>query len=617
MTMRSNLQAVHREGDAAPWQRWERWAIMAVALACLAPAARWGLPDRARVELLTLGHALTEQERSRLVAVRQAKNEEREAWRMDNAAKAAQDKHVGIFRNDYGGDLILSPDQKLFALGSYLLDGSAHDEAQTYHALASMRPSRLDLNPHMYIYGGTYLYPLGAILMAMKAVGAIHVADAAFGLDRPESIARLYLAGRWMNIVAFLGVLWLVGRMAGRAGGRLTAALAMTAWACSTLAIDQALISKPHLYAAFWALLAVEILASREGKPSPRRLAAAGAAAGWAMGASLVSGLIFAPLAALAWRGGPSDHDDGKAGMTARKEAFAPAARRWIVSLAILGGAMALTFAAANPYVFLRFNEFRATFQGHGDSGFDVLSLSKLAGFCVELFARDHGFPVSLVGGAALAWAAWRGQGWQRRLAMGVLLMIVVGGSTVAIARIALFIGPFICIYGGLALGRFWNFAHGRKKTGFSARSAWAAVALAALFAPAIFMAGLSYRDAIFDEAWLAPARAWATSARLGPGTSIGIYGSGQPHPTTLPPFPFLDARVLNMNKWTPGAPEPDFVLVAPEDAPKWNACPLIDHYHEAANWGERPSDAWLRELRFPSQAQACARVYARGGRGR
>ncbi len=572
--------------------RWEQALILLAALVGLTLGADWGLPDARRVEILLHGHPLSGSDKALLASARQAKSQEREAWHSEIVRKIQAGQATPVYRNEYEGDAVLTEEQRFFALGSFAINGSAHDEGQTYHALASMHPGRLDLDPHMYIYGGSYLYPLGATLFAMKAAGALRITrDYGEYLDFPRHIARMYLAGRAFNIVASLGILLLLARLGDRLGGRLCASAAMLAWLCATQAIDQTLVSKPHVYAAFWSLLSVSLLLRNPSAPSWKTVCLGGICAGWAMGASLVAFLIAIPVASLLY--------DRRA------------AKQSLQKLAVFCALMACVYLATNPYVLIRFGEFRLTLRGHGAAegyGYGIVSLRKLQEFCLALFTRDYFFPASAAGLMALIGVAARGSGWPRRLALGTLLMIVAGGVSMAVPRIALFMGPPLCLFTGYALSRIWAVAAG---TSAPMRLA-ASVALVSLILPGVFFAALSYRDVACDEAWYAPARAWLREAHIDGRTTFGIFGSGQPHPANIPPFPFAQGRLVNLVKYRGRDIQPDYVILSPEELDQWDRHPLRADYRLVANLGDRRSYQWFERWRVPSQARIAALVFAK-----
>lgn len=572
--------------------RWEQAAILIAAVVCLALGAGWGLPDAHRVVVLLNDYRLSDRDKSMLTTARQAKNEEREAWRGEVAQRIQKGEQVGVFRNEYEGDAILTDEQRFFSFGSFLLNGSAHDEGQTYHALASMRPARLDFDPHMFIYGGSYLYPLGAAIFGLKSVGALHVTrDYGYYLAAPNQIARLYLVGRAFNIVAFLGILILLAKLGNKMGGRFCATASMIAWLFSTQAIDQTLISKPHVYAAFWSLLGIYILVRNQTSPSWRSICLSGICAGWAMGASLVAFLIAIPLTFILF-----DRHHAK-----------QTVQRLVVIYALMAG----VYLIANPYVLIQFNEFRITLRGHGSAegyGYGIVSFQKLHDFCMALFTRDYFFPASLGGLIALIGVAIRGTNWPRRLAIGTLFMIVAGGISMAVPRIALFMGPPICLFIGFALARIWTAA---AKSSALARLSGAGL-IVLLVLPGAFFAALSFRDVICDEAWYKPAIAWLREAHIGDRTTFGIFGSGQPHPATTPPFPFIQGRVVNLAKYRGREIQPDYVIVSNDDLDQWNRHPLRAGYKLVADLGNRPSYHWLERWRVPSQSQTAAWVYAK-----
>ena len=71
------------------------------------------------------------------------------------------------------------------------------DEMITMMALAGMRPSRLDLDPRLYQYGGLFIYPVGALIKLCGLLGLIDVrSDVVFYLDHPDEFGKFYIVAR-------------------------------------------------------------------------------------------------------------------------------------------------------------------------------------------------------------------------------------------------------------------------------------------------------------------------------------------------------------------------------------------------------------------------------------
>jgi hypothetical protein len=71
------------------------------------------------------------------------------------------------------------------------------DEMITMMALAGMRPSRLELDPRLYQYGGLFIYPVGALIKLCGLLGLIDVrSDIVFYLDDPDEFGKFYIVAR-------------------------------------------------------------------------------------------------------------------------------------------------------------------------------------------------------------------------------------------------------------------------------------------------------------------------------------------------------------------------------------------------------------------------------------
>jgi hypothetical protein len=84
----------------------------------------------------------------------------------------------------------------------YILMSNHFDEQMTIASLARMNLKKLDFNPRLYQYGGTYIYSVGAWLFALKAAGVITLnSDLTFYFTHPERLANLLVAARLVNVI--------------------------------------------------------------------------------------------------------------------------------------------------------------------------------------------------------------------------------------------------------------------------------------------------------------------------------------------------------------------------------------------------------------------------------
>lgn len=531
----------------------------------------WGLPDRQRSELLT--------------------------WGMGMGPAQIKAHYAGLApapgrETPRRSELVLSDWHKYQNFCDFILYSAAVDEWLAYGVLSRMNPAALDLRPGNHIYGGAYIYPLGAALFALKSLGLVAmVADSAFYLEHPEQMARLQMAGRAMAAAAYLGALVLLGLWGNHLGGRAAGTLAMAAWAFSSLPFVQALVSKPHVYAAFWGLWGLYLLQRHQDEPRRRFWLGSMACLGLAAGSNIFAWSLALAYPALLYRRG--------------------APWRWLRPCLTGWLGMALVFFITNPYVLL---DHRTLLQdivrhdGGGAGAYATLGWAKLQRFLASTFTRAYAFPLAVLGGAYMLSRLWRGPEDLRRLALLVCALLLPLGAAMGVERIALFTGPPLCLFAGLALAR-WVWA-----------GAWAGplvrrAVLALLLLPGAVMLGLHARDVIDHRAGQEAARAWVEEMPPGAAVSVGILGDTLA-PNHLPPLPFLRWTVMNLLLWRPGDPMPDYVLLdnyqRENQLARWQAHPLRAQYRLERDLGWRGSYAWLAGLRFPSEARVAAWVWTR-----
>ncbi len=571
----------------------EQYLILLVMAVLLCWGAGWGLVSRQRVELLTHGLELSAQQKQALTQGREKFYERLDSIRRRQAEGITR-RLVEGGRIELGewGELPgreLDPALKITALRAYLLGSEAMDERYTYRALANINPAALDLDPKSYIYGGAYLYPVGALIYLGKLTGLIQVSrDLAWYLDHPGQMARLYLVGRGVNLAAFLGVLLVLALWGRRLGSRAAGSLAMLAWALSWLPWWETLVSKPHTYAAFWSLLGLYLLDGYARQPRARRLWLGAAALGMAMGSSLPAAILALALPVFLYEPG----------------------RGWGWLGRCLGGwlVMAAVFAVTNPYAFLSYQVYLLTMAEHllgGGWDYGTVAWGKPLAYLRDMGLRFFAFPLGLAGLVGVVVEALRRQSPLKRLARLLLVLLALWSFTVAAGRISLFLAGPLCLLAGWLLSRL-------VVAGSWAPAGVRAVVLGLVLVPGLVGLAVQAKAALAGETWYGPTKAWLESGGLAPGVSVGVYE--QPDPTRLPPFPFLNRRVVILKQWQPGQEPPEVVIVNQGELSRlWPYHPLSPRYEPVAELGRPPfCPPWLGYflVACPERASSYARAF-------
>lgn len=351
---------------------------------------RWGLPDRARLERILPpgldGLALHE----RLASSWAAMHRRLGANLMINPESYAT--FAGVVRVAPGWttppDILLNPVRSFYVRSEY------EDEQSALLALSRMRPRQLNFNPHLFTYGGAYLYPLGAWEGFGAVVGAVrlHTSLAPYLAD-PAKMGALYYWGRALSAFAYIGCALLLLRI-GRAGlGAGTGPLAGLLFLLMPAAIVHAHSLKNHIVWTFFALLTLNRCQAVLARGGLKDYALAGAAAGLTVGAFLMGwpATIFVALAAFLRR---------RAGRCTAAEAARGTALAAFCAVA--------AFFATNPYWLLSLGEAVAEMKAlAGNSYFDWRSPAIFLGMSMR---RAITLPVTVLLFAGMLVAARRGR---------------------------------------------------------------------------------------------------------------------------------------------------------------------------------------------------------------
>jgi hypothetical protein len=545
----------------------EQWLIIILGALFLVLGLGWGMPSHKRIVLLTYGFTRTPA---------QIKSHY-------SSLKPPADKETR--RAD---EYLLSDWHKYQNFWDCVLYSAATDEWHTYGQLAAMKPAQLDFRITRQVYGGAFVYAVGAALMLGKLAGIIHsVPDSLYYLTHPEEMARIQMTGRFLVVVSYLGVLLLLALWGNRLGGRFAGTAAMAAWLLSPMPFVLALVTKPHVFAAFWGLWALYLLwrhleAGRRG-----RLVASGVCLGLAVGSSLVAGALALAWPILLW--------DPKA------------PKRFFKSLGLAAIAGFAFFLLTNPYTILDFHGFISEIGRHSNGvhgRFLSISLRNILESLNKFFISGYALPVGLLAIYGFNAAQIEEFNPTKRLALLGAFYLLLFTFILGISRVTLFLGPLFCLFAGLASGRLAKLCPPTRKRALI-------ILICLLAAPGLFATGSKACDVIWDQGWYAPTKAWLSQADIGPQTAIGIIGSSIT-PNIYPPFPFLRARVINLRHYQSGKALPHFVLIdnSIESLNRWARNPLRKRYRLLLNLGYRKVwrllDGWV----YPSESSLAGWVF-------
>lgn len=540
------------------------------ALVC-APLLAWGLPDSDRDALLFGGEPAWPAERYAIQADLEA--------RRARAAGADTDLDPLPAADDLR---LLTPDDAARAeiLLRYRLFSRQPDEHITFLALQRMDPRRLDLDPRLYQYGGAYIYLVGAAIGASSLLGLTHLTrDAGLYLTNPAAFGRFYIAARGLSLLAGALVLAAVARLAGRAGGRLAAWLAMLCVALSPVFITAITEAKPHLPSAaalLWATLAaLDYRRSGHWRDALRLGLLGGLAFGLVL-TGLAAALLWPVL--LAARPGP--------------------VRRTALRHLLAAGAIALgVYAATNPYLIWN------VLAGHAGPASNLAnSLAMYAGQAAragagavrvaELLLESTGpglLTVAVVGAVVL----FRRHGRAALLAampgLGFLLLAVLlaAGKPAEFARFLLVPVLLLCVAAAAALAALARV----RPLGAIVITI---VALGLMHTPAYV------RTLVTDARGTHESRRRAgeyLAAHSGPEDTFGVVQD--PAPYAVPPLDFAHRDVWRI----PSARPPALRVTA---LPRWLVHTADDETAAAGAWWQ----AYYRlEARFPGPGVAPARI--------
>ncbi|MBI3549012.1 MAG: glycosyltransferase family 2 protein [Elusimicrobia bacterium] len=360
------------------------FVFTAVAFAIGAWGIGWGLPEWSRIEL-ALDPAVA---RDPSFQKKLAETREELYRRMEGNQRLPVDYIKSA--EDVPAGWSSPPERLMNSFRSYFLRSENADEQKNLTYLAHMKPWRLEFAPYAASYGGAFLYSLGAWYGAGAASGLLRItSDLTVYLRDPALMAGVFRAGRLFNVFMFAAsaaALAGIGRRyAGPLGGWLSGGLffilPVTAIVSHTI--------NPYGAATFWALAMFWFLFCYLDEGEEEDLLRASAAFGMCFGASIAFWSIsLAMPIACAFR--------ARAGSSWKSEAVL------LAKAAAIGW---LVFFVTNPYLFLKFSDYRGELE-YELYAFPVsFSARGLRAFWTDFLGFNMGLVLS---GAAIALSLWR-----------------------------------------------------------------------------------------------------------------------------------------------------------------------------------------------------------------
>ncbi|MSU37112.1 MAG: hypothetical protein EXS36_18855 [Pedosphaera sp.] len=497
----------------APTRCVQPWLILAVGLCLGLTGIQWGLPSQARVDLLGKDpgairqQVLTESRKSGSVAIAEPEN--------------GQTNLARTYRR-------------------YFLYSHHPDEMLTLMSLAQMRPSKFDLNPHLFQYGGLFVYPIGGILFVANKLGAIHLSPQMEAyLQEPGSFARLYVVGRLYGMTLGILTALLIYQFARRLADDVSA----TAGSLLYLSAPGVLVlgheMKPHAGAALFVLLTMVGLFQALAGRNRRWLWVAAVACGSAMAMVPTNAVFLLSLVA---------------GCGWLRNLTLPGRLALAAQCLLMAVGIYLVF---NPYVLVDFKTFLQEAR-HGSQwhthGFRLTHWADLAW---SVLVPAAGFPLTAIGIAGVFVAGRTYRQWTGLIlaTLGVaslLLTYQLGNASTDPQSARFFIGfaPVLAVLASLGLHSI-------------PRPPWRlAATLLVLLCNGLISApilGSFLRDTGSESSLLAAGR-WI-NANVPAGSRIDTPPS--PAPFKLPPFAFAQFQLVGTNQ-----PEPDYRIRVGQPAP-------------------------------------------------
>lgn len=470
----------------------------------------------------------------------------------------------------------------------FMLRSNSTDEQMTISSLAGMKPGRFQFDPKMYQYGTLYIYGIGGLLYSASKLGLLMLSpDITAYFQDPSRMARLFLAGRAVNIPFSGGIVFLSFLIARKAFSERAGIAAAVLCAVSPQLIFQAHIMKPYCVASFFALASIWYALSIPDSAARGPALKAGAAAGLAMACMPLYGVVAAAYAAACVQNG--------------------AAQRRLAAAII---AQVIVFAACSPYFFIHIHAALS----------EAVSTGNMYSFGLALTAPVKAFAFNwlphqpIIAGLCIC-AGWVYAGASLRPAALTILAGSIVPTTVFIwlikdIEISFHISRFFVPWSiaGLIL-----FAGLIDRLMIRARALALAVFTAAALHTAAFSAVVSANfsaDAGPRSTRIQAAR-WLAE-RVDPRSTLGVIYL--PEPAHMPAVDFLShPLVLWRDLSSPNLPAADYALIR-DDETDGKSLVFLAPYTPAAHFAPVSGPAWLGLSPAVTHVNSAITIYRRSG---
>ena len=543
--------------------------VMIVLISCI----DWGLPDQYRMELLTSNSHITSEQLKLISTDRKQYYNHLNRLRERRVKNLQSGKQIDFFSKPKIGknERNYSQIEKRTFLRSYILGGSAPDEREPYSALSQINLKKFNFELKS-IYGGAFVYPIGVLIFCLKSLGYIEVTkDLSKYVNNPKSIARMYVCGRSLNVLAFLGTIILIALLGNNFYGFSCGTTGMLIYAFSPYALNHSVITKPHIYAAFWVVFGLFLLISYCINKSKLSLILSSICCGIASGSIYPSVICLLMYPVLIF-----DKDN-------IKQSIKLIATPIIISIIIV--------LITNPYFLIKPLAIWVKFLyvGSGNGLGYIFSITKIKNYLLSFLCVTNCFPFGLLG-VMFCFKEIKGDdSVLKRLSLLFLLWLVILSLILPNVRVSMFTMPLLCV---LTSAGIYKMLSGKK---LSKRIVFI---LFILFIPGIiFFVTFSYCT-INHNRHNKSMKEWIQT--LKPDDSIGVFGSLSP--VHIPAFPFLNRSIINMStiNMVNKKQLPQYIIIGNYTSvmpKKWHSLSLKKHYQLIKSCGVFQGNYILQKL--------------------
>jgi uncharacterized membrane protein len=389
-----------------------------------------------------------------------------------------------------------------------------------------MDPAHLDFNPHLFHYGGCFIYTVGLALKAASLFDWITLTpDLSFYFNHPEAMGKIYIVGRLVVILSVFVSAFLIYSLGKMLYGKETGLFSALIFAISPGVVASAHIMKPHLFGVCFVLLFLIVTLKMKEKGSRSWYILSGFVLGLAIGSVVYLAIFIIYFI--------TGHLLRSASSGIKGYLISLKDKNLLLALCSLLFAFLLT----NPYYLISFKEVLY------EKAFNLrlfsfrLSFENLGDFTFNFFTTIHGITLSLFVFLGLFYSLTKGRElWFLPLLPVFYFLIasaVIRNGTPPNFRFALSLIPFTSLLAGIAIFNLWAL---RKK--------WIRILLVAALTMALshsLLYAFNFKQDTSSGGTFLRAGEWINQ-NVPEGSSVGLMQLFIP--STTPPFDFRSFRI-------------------------------------------------------------------------